>query len=601
MKSKEELKKLFENGDKPTQEEFWEWQDSYWHKGEKLPLETAGLYKIKGSVGTKTDLDFMTSMTEGDVYNVIETGDNYVYVLDLNNTGEPGWDKLSGIIDLANYQPLGHYVRIGGENTTGNNILLGWTGSELQATVDATTIGNLWHSGNFNPNSKVNSVENAKAIGFSSSVYPSDDGVQYPYFYFDNGTTTGYIPIATQGYVNTRIADNLANYLTIRSGLDTALIAKTDFPLSITDYAADPALTNFQSYYGTSFHFKGGNTWYNRLDFPVYAEKIFLSQGINTTDMTLRGSIDIIPTGVTNWTSNNLEHVENSSKLYSTDPQYGYSGVAPYFGFLSFNDSSNRWRFEMSPATPKEIEVAYSDNSGALGGISAGSYVTQTSLNTQLGNYATLNFVEDSIDTTLAYTEATYVKKLENVTGLGFVGGTPDAPYVEHLDGTRIRVASENWVANNFATLNNDQTFIGENIFDKSPKVPFAIEPDDAVPYGQAEEIAQVRINYTFVEIIYKNSATDLVFNFGDYPSAKIVTITCKGNDFQNIRIENMPRGVTLKILNGSPSLDPTIYFDGGAIVTSLNSTSWAEFYRDQEGDIFISDINRTHIKPVIT
>jgi|GEM_PF-1744002 len=101
MKSKEELKKLFENGDKPTQEEFWEWQDSYWHKGEKLPLETAGLYKIKGSVGTKTDLDFMTSMTEGDVYNVIETGDNYVYVLDLNNTGEPGWDKLSGIIDLS--------------------------------------------------------------------------------------------------------------------------------------------------------------------------------------------------------------------------------------------------------------------------------------------------------------------------------------------------------------------------------------------------------------------------------------------------------------------------------------------------------------------
>ncbi len=101
MKSKEELKKLFENGDKPTQEEFWEWQDSYWHKGEKLPSETAGLYKVKGSVPDLTTLNYMSNMSEGDVYNVIETGDNYVYVLDLNNTGEPGWDKLSGIIDLS--------------------------------------------------------------------------------------------------------------------------------------------------------------------------------------------------------------------------------------------------------------------------------------------------------------------------------------------------------------------------------------------------------------------------------------------------------------------------------------------------------------------
>lgn len=101
MKSKEELKKLFENGDKPTQEEFWEWQDSYWHKGEKLPIETAGLYKIKGSVPDLTTLNYMSNMSEGDVYNVIETGDNYVYVLNLNNMGEAGWDKLGGLSDLS--------------------------------------------------------------------------------------------------------------------------------------------------------------------------------------------------------------------------------------------------------------------------------------------------------------------------------------------------------------------------------------------------------------------------------------------------------------------------------------------------------------------
>lgn len=38
MKTKQELKQYFENGDIPVQEEFWEWQESYWHKDEKLPL-----------------------------------------------------------------------------------------------------------------------------------------------------------------------------------------------------------------------------------------------------------------------------------------------------------------------------------------------------------------------------------------------------------------------------------------------------------------------------------------------------------------------------------------------------------------------------------
>ncbi|KPH11590.1 leucine-rich repeat domain-containing protein [Chryseobacterium sp. ERMR1:04] len=37
MKTKEELKLYFENGNKPTQEHFWQWQESYWHKDEKIP------------------------------------------------------------------------------------------------------------------------------------------------------------------------------------------------------------------------------------------------------------------------------------------------------------------------------------------------------------------------------------------------------------------------------------------------------------------------------------------------------------------------------------------------------------------------------------
>ncbi|WP_146897278.1 leucine-rich repeat domain-containing protein, partial [Chryseobacterium lathyri] len=36
MKTKEGLKLLFENGDKPVQEDFWALLDSYWHKDEKI-------------------------------------------------------------------------------------------------------------------------------------------------------------------------------------------------------------------------------------------------------------------------------------------------------------------------------------------------------------------------------------------------------------------------------------------------------------------------------------------------------------------------------------------------------------------------------------
>ncbi|BAP29372.1 FNIP repeat-containing protein [Chryseobacterium sp. StRB126] len=44
MKTKEELKLYFENGDIPRQEDFWAWQDSYWHKEEKIDMtKIAGL------------------------------------------------------------------------------------------------------------------------------------------------------------------------------------------------------------------------------------------------------------------------------------------------------------------------------------------------------------------------------------------------------------------------------------------------------------------------------------------------------------------------------------------------------------------------------
>lgn len=62
--------------------------------------EIASVYKAKGSVTTFEELP--TNATAGDVYNVIATGKNYVWVENLID-GESGWDDLAGIVDLSPY------------------------------------------------------------------------------------------------------------------------------------------------------------------------------------------------------------------------------------------------------------------------------------------------------------------------------------------------------------------------------------------------------------------------------------------------------------------------------------------------------------------
>ncbi len=39
MKTRQELREFFRTGEKPTQEQFWEWLDSFWHKDEEIPYD----------------------------------------------------------------------------------------------------------------------------------------------------------------------------------------------------------------------------------------------------------------------------------------------------------------------------------------------------------------------------------------------------------------------------------------------------------------------------------------------------------------------------------------------------------------------------------
>jgi hypothetical protein len=86
------------------------------------------------------------------------------------------------------------------------------------------------HAVNLNQlNGKANALENATGIGFSSGNYPSADGSQYPYMYFNNGGTQDYIALATQVYTRENFLNTPNGTSVIISGSNLNNYFKTGF------------------------------------------------------------------------------------------------------------------------------------------------------------------------------------------------------------------------------------------------------------------------------------------------------------------------------------------------------------------------------------
>ena len=62
----------------------------------EVDQKVASVYNVKGSVSNYKALEKITIKKIGDVYNLLDTGANYVWT-------EEGWDKLSETIDLSAY------------------------------------------------------------------------------------------------------------------------------------------------------------------------------------------------------------------------------------------------------------------------------------------------------------------------------------------------------------------------------------------------------------------------------------------------------------------------------------------------------------------
>ncbi|TWP31219.1 hypothetical protein ETU08_01700 [Apibacter muscae] len=59
---KSTLKNWFKNNEKPTQEQFWAWMDSYWHKDEKIPIDI--IEDINNILANKADTEQVNTLLE---------------------------------------------------------------------------------------------------------------------------------------------------------------------------------------------------------------------------------------------------------------------------------------------------------------------------------------------------------------------------------------------------------------------------------------------------------------------------------------------------------------------------------------------------------
>ena len=121
MTEKNILQNWFVTGAKPTQEQFWAWQESYWHKGESIPTEKIlGLSEV---LANKADVEMLQHKANLDTSNLTNE-----YVL--------AWKKALGVGELpSNIATIDEGSKIGSVYTkTKVDELLENNGKNLENT-----------------------------------------------------------------------------------------------------------------------------------------------------------------------------------------------------------------------------------------------------------------------------------------------------------------------------------------------------------------------------------------------------------------------------------------------------------------------------------
>jgi len=150
---------------------------NYYNKNE-IDSKLSATYTAKGNVANFASLP-TTDRKFGDVWNLLDTGDNYVWIENYNNTGSPGWDKLAGIVDLSLYHTITQYQ--------------GWVTSQNYITNSSLT-------------TLLANKENLSNKKSSWSTTPTND--EYPTAKLVKDSMTPLIKITTAVSINSNTVDS---------------------------------------------------------------------------------------------------------------------------------------------------------------------------------------------------------------------------------------------------------------------------------------------------------------------------------------------------------------------------------------------------------
>lgn len=107
--SKEDLKTYFENGDVPDEQDFWEWQDSYWHKNDPQDIIPADRVDLSGKADKNaTNLDGENVQNWRTKLNIQDP----TQIIPVSNT-ESGIVNNTSLQELGGVDKLINKVRIG--------------------------------------------------------------------------------------------------------------------------------------------------------------------------------------------------------------------------------------------------------------------------------------------------------------------------------------------------------------------------------------------------------------------------------------------------------------------------------------------------------
>ena len=377
MLNKQKLKTLFENGDIPKQEDFWQWQDSYFHKEDKIPANTIDYDFTKkadlidGKIPASQLPSYVDDVLEyntlsnfpqegetGKIYIEVTTGKQfrwsgarYIQIIDTSTFQDMLVAKLDKPSEIINKAETNHYIPLlNNDNATkkilkndfGKDLFIsapsllsenektdwktqmngGWTTSTMSVAyilppiVDKTD-KNTWFTlkgANLNINPANFSVSLMTASGTLVTKIPNAQ-VQL----FQNGTDLIFYYNCSnlaEGEYKIMISNGTASYTTNSTVLISNALSKVDLSSTQWDKKLynDTVSNNIYGRGNVCVFATDSNVKPLENDYTFIASLISKPLVSENQDFILRGSINL---NIYNWE-------------YSRDPEY-------YFGLVNTN------------------------------------------------------------------------------------------------------------------------------------------------------------------------------------------------------------------------------------------------------------------------